>query len=113
MAALEPRTMAILKERLAVRCAASLAPILGKINSADQAAKQRSRALSAFNANVQNRKAGTASALDSCSHIKRVVPDTPDGVSQTDSSALQALLSAQAPPRLSVEPRVTTLRAPL
>lgn len=47
---------------------------------------------SAFNANVQNRKADIESALDSCSHIKLVVPYTGDGVSQTACDALQALL---------------------
>jgi hypothetical protein len=47
---------------------------------------------SAFNANVQNRKADIESALDSCSHIKLVVPYTGDGVSQTASDALQSLL---------------------
>lgn len=47
---------------------------------------------SAFNTNVQNRKADIESALDSCSHIKLVVPYTGDGVSQTASDALQSLL---------------------
>ena len=47
---------------------------------------------SAFNANVQNRKADIESALDSCSHIKLIVPYTGDGVSQTASDAFQALL---------------------
>jgi hypothetical protein len=46
----------------------------------------------AFNANVQNRKADIESALDSCSHIKLVVPYTGDSVSQTARDALQALL---------------------
>lgn len=46
----------------------------------------------AFNANVQSRKADIEGALDSCSHIKLVVPYTGDGVSQTASDALQALL---------------------
>jgi len=46
----------------------------------------------AFNANVQNRKADIESALDSCSHIKLVVPYTGEGVSKTASDALQALL---------------------
>lgn len=48
---------------------------------------------SAFNANVQNRKADIESALDSCSRIKLVVPYTGEGVSQTASDALQALLN--------------------
>jgi hypothetical protein len=47
---------------------------------------------SAFNANVQNRKAEIESALDSCSHIKLVVPYTGNGVSKTASNAMQALL---------------------
>lgn len=46
----------------------------------------------AFNANVQNRKADIEGALDACSHIKLVVPYTGDGISQTASDALQALL---------------------
>lgn len=46
----------------------------------------------AFNANVQNRQAEIESALDTCSHIKLVVPYTGDGVSKTASDALQALL---------------------
>ncbi|SCZ86235.1 AIPR family protein [Nitrosomonas mobilis] len=46
----------------------------------------------AFNANVQNRKTDLEAALDSCSHIKLVVPYTGDGVSKTASDALQALL---------------------
>ncbi len=48
---------------------------------------------SAFNANVQNRQADIESALDSCSHIKLVVPYTGDGVSQAASHVLQALLN--------------------
>jgi hypothetical protein len=166
MAALEPQYMAILKKVLAARFVPSLPPLLGKVGAADQAAKQLSRAFSAFalhkllditpqaaaasvvddfqdkgidaihydaptetlyllqtklkeseqfkqedalpfcegvrlllkqdfsafNANVQNRKADIESALDSCSHIKLVVPYTGDGVSQTASDALQALL---------------------
>lgn len=166
MAALEPRYMAILKETLAVRFVPSLPPLLGKVSAADQAAKQLSRAFSAFalhkllditpqaaaasvvddfqdkgidaihydapsetlyllqtklkeseqfkqedalpfcegirlllkqdfsafNANVQNRKVDIESALDSCSHIKLVVPYTGDSVSQTASDALQSLL---------------------
>jgi hypothetical protein len=47
---------------------------------------------SAFNTNVQNRKADIEIALDACSHIKLVVPYTGDGVSKTASDALQALL---------------------
>lgn len=166
MAALEPRYMTILKQVLAARFVPSLPPLLGKVSAADQAAKQLSRAFSAFalhkllditpqaaaasvvddfqdkgidaihydapsetlyllqtklkeseqfkqedalpfcegirlllkqdfgafNANVQNRKADIESALDSCSHIKLVVPYTGDGVSQTASEALQSLL---------------------
>lgn len=46
----------------------------------------------AFNANVQNRKADIENALDACSHIKLVVPYTGDGASQTASDVLQALL---------------------
>lgn len=46
----------------------------------------------AFNTNVQNRKADIESALDSCSYIKLVVPYTGDGVSQTARDALQTLL---------------------
>lgn len=166
MAALEPQYMAILKKVLAARFVPSLPPLLGKVSAADQAAKQLSRAFSAFalhkllditpqaaaasvvddfqdkgidaihydapsetlyllqtklkeseqfkqddalpfcegirlllkqdfsafNANVLNRKADIESALDSCSHIKLVVPYTGDGISQTASDALQALL---------------------
>ena len=166
MAALEPQYMTILKKVLAARFVPSLPPLLGKVSAADQAAKQLSRAFSAFalhkllditpqaaaasvvddfqdkgidaihydapsetlyllqtklkeseqfkqddalpfcegirlllkqdfsafNANVQNRKADIESALDSCSRIKLVVPYTGDGVSQTASDALQALL---------------------
>lgn len=166
MAALEPQYMAILKTVLAARFVPLLPPLLGNVGAADQAAKQLSRAFSAFalhkllditpqaaaasvvddfqdkgidaihydepsetlyllqtklkeseqfkqddalpfcegirlllkqdfsafNANVQNRKADIESALDSCSHIKLVVPYTGDGVSQTASDALQALL---------------------
>lgn len=166
MAALKPQYMAILKKVLAARFVPSLPPLLGKVSAADQAAKQLSRAFSAFalqkllditpqaaaasvvddfqdkgidaihydarsetlyllqtklkeseqfkqedalpfcegvrlllkqdfsafNANVQNRRADIESALDSCSHIKLVVPYTGDGVSQTASDALQGLL---------------------
>lgn len=46
----------------------------------------------AFNANVLNRKVDIESALDSCSHIKLVVPYTGDGVSKTAHDAMQALL---------------------
>jgi len=166
MAALEPQYMAILKKVLAARFVPSLPPLLGKVGAADQAAKQLSRAFSAFvlhkllditpqaaaasvvddfqdkgidaihydapsetlyllqtklkeseqfkqedalpfcegvrlllkqdfsvfNANVKNRKVDIESALDSCSHIKLVVPYTGDGVSQTAREALQALL---------------------
>lgn len=166
MAALEPQYMDILKTVLAARFVPLLPPLLGKVSAADQAAKQLSRAFSAFalhkllditpqvasasvvddfqdkgidaihydapsetlyllqtklkeseqfkqedalpfcegirlllkqdftvfNANVQNRKADIESALDSCSHIKLVVPYTGDGVSKTASDALQFLL---------------------
>lgn len=166
MAALEPQYMTILKKVLAASFVPSLPPLLGKVGATDQAAKQLSRAFSAFalhkllditpqaaaasvvddfqdrgidaihydaptetlyllqtklkeseqfkqedalpfcegvrlllkqdfsafNANVQNRKADIESALDSCSHIKLVVPYTGDGVSQTASDALQALI---------------------
>lgn len=166
MAALEPQYMVILKKVLADRFVPFLPPLLGNVNAADQAAKQLSRAFSAFalhklldinpvaaaasvvddfqdkgidaihydvpsetlyllqtklkeseqfkqedalpfcegirlllkqdftafNANVQNRQADIESALDSCSHIKLVVPYTGDGVSKTASDALQSLL---------------------
>ncbi len=166
MAALEPRYMVILKKVLADRFVPFLPPLLANVNAADQAAKQLSRAFSAFalhklldinpvaaaasvvddfqdkgidaiyydapseklyllqtklkeseqfkqedalpfcegirlllrqdfaafNANVQNRQADIESALDSCSHIKLVVPYTGDGVSKTASDALQSLL---------------------
>lgn len=166
MAALEPHYLAILKAVLATRFVPFLPPLLGNANPAAQAAKQLSRAFSAFalhkllditpqaaaasvvddfndkgidaihydaksetlyllqtklkeseqfkqedalpfcegirlllkqdfgafNANVQARKADIESALDSCSHIKLVVPFTGDGISKTASDALQALL---------------------
>ena len=166
MAALEPQYMVILKKVLADRFVPFLPPLLGNVNAADQAAKQLSRAFSAFalhklldinpvaaaasvvddfqdkgidaihydapsetlyllqtklkeseqfkqedalpfcegirlllkqeftafNANVQNRQADIESAIDSCSHIKLVVPYTGDGVSKTASDALQSLL---------------------
>ncbi|AIJ45068.1 MAG: AIPR family protein [Comamonas sp.] len=166
MAALEPHYLAILKTVLATRFVPYLPPLLGKVSAADQAAKQLSRAFSAFvlhkllditpqaaavsvvddyqdkgldaihydattetlyllqtklkeseqfkqedalpfcegirlllkqdfgafNANVQARKPDIESALDSCSHIKLVVPFTGDGISKTASDALQALL---------------------
>jgi len=47
---------------------------------------------SGFNKNVQNRKAEIESALDTCSHIKLVIPYTGDGVSQSATEALQVLL---------------------
>lgn len=47
----------------------------------------------AFNANVQKRQAEIESAIDTCSHIKLVVPYTGNGVSKTASDALQALLN--------------------
>ena len=48
MAALEPRYMVILKKILAERFVPFLPPLLGNANPADQAAKQLSRAFSAF-----------------------------------------------------------------
>jgi len=166
MAALEPQYMAILKKVLADRFVPFLPPLLGNANPADHAAKQLSRAFSAFalhkllnitpqaaaasvvddfndkgidaihyhapsetlylmqtklkeseqfkqedalpfcegirlllkqdftafNGNVQNRKADIEGALDACCHIKLVVPYTGDGASQTARDALQALL---------------------
>lgn len=166
MPALEPQYLAILKQVLAARFVPFLPPLLGNVNPADHAAKQLSRAFSAFalhklldimpqeaaasvvddfndkgidaihyhtpsetlyllqtklkaseqfkqedalpfcegirlllkqdftafNGNVLNRKADIESALDTCSHIKLVVPYTGDGVSQTARDALQALL---------------------
>ncbi|ENQ8767656.1 TPA: AIPR family protein [Pseudomonas aeruginosa] len=166
MAALEPQYMTILKQVLAARFVPFLPPLLGNANPADQAAKQLSRAFSAFalhkllditpqaaaasvvddfndkgidaihyhvpsetlyllqtklkeseqfkqedalpfcegirlllkqdftafNGNVQNRKADIEGALDACCHIKLIVPYTGDGVSQTARDALQALL---------------------
>ena len=166
MAALEPQYMTILKQALAARFVPFLPPLLGNANPTDQAAKQLSRAFSAFalhklldispqaaaasvvddfndkgidaihyhapsetlyllqtklkeseqfkqedalpfcegirlllkqdftafNGNVQNRKADIEGALDACCHIKLVVPYTGDGVSQTARDALQALL---------------------
>jgi len=47
---------------------------------------------SQFNANFQNRKTEIETALDTCSHIKLVVPYTGDGVSKTARDALQSLL---------------------
>lgn len=47
----------------------------------------------AFNENVKNRKADIEAALDVCTHIKLVVPYTGEGVSQTASDALQALVN--------------------
>lgn len=166
MAALERQYMTILKQVLAARFVPLLPPLLGNANPTDQAAKQLSRAFSAFalhkllditpqsaaasvvddfndkgidaihyhapsetlyllqtklkeseqfkqedalpfcegirlllkqdftafNGNVQNRKADIEGALDTCCHIKLVVPYTGDGVSQTARDALQALL---------------------
>lgn len=46
-----------------------------------------------FNGNVLNRKAEIESALDTCSHIKLVVPYTGDGVSQSAIDAMQVLLN--------------------
>jgi len=166
MAALEPHYLAILKTVLVTRFVPFLPPLLGNANPAAQAAKQLSRAFSAFalhklldmtpqaaaasvvddfqdkgidaihydattetlyllqtklkeseqfkqedalpfcegirlllrqdfgafNTNVQDRQADIESALDSCSHIKLVVPYTGDGISKTASDALQALL---------------------
>lgn len=167
MPALEPQYLAILKQVLATRFVQFLPPLLGKANPTDQAAKQLSRAFSAFvlhkmlditpqaaaasvvddfndkgidaihyhapsetlyllqsklkeseqfkqedalpfcegirlllnqdftafNGNVQNRKAEIEGALDACSHIKLVVPFTGDGISNSARDALQALLS--------------------
>lgn len=45
-----------------------------------------------FNANVQNRKTDIEIALDTCNHIKLVVPYTGAGVSKTASDVLQSLL---------------------
>lgn len=166
MAALEPQYMTILKKVLVNRFVPFLPPLLGNANPADHAAKQLSRAFSAFalhkllditpqvaaasvvddfndkgidaihyhvpsetlyllqaklkeseqfkqedalpfcegvrlllkqdfiafNANVQNRQTDIEGALDSCSHIKLIVPYTGDGVSKTANDALQALL---------------------
>lgn len=166
MPALEPQYMTILKKVLAERFVPFLPPLLGNVNPGDHAAKQLSRAFSAFalhkllditpqeaaasvvddfndkgidaihyhaptktlyllqtklkeseqfkqedalpfcegirlllkqdftafNGNVLNRKADIEGALDACSHIKLVVPYTGNGISQTASDALQALL---------------------
>lgn len=166
MAALEPQYMVILKKVLADRFVPFLPPLLGAAKPEDQAAKQLSRAFSAFalhkllditpqtaaasvvddfndkgidaihydedletlyllqtklkeseqfkqedalpfcegirllirqefggfNQNFQNRLADIEAALDTCSHIKLVVPYTGDGISKTASDALQALL---------------------
>lgn len=51
---------------------------------------------SSFNENVQRRKTEIESALDSCSHIKLVVPYTGDGISTAASNALQALLDDES-----------------
>ena len=48
MAALEPQYMIILKKVLATRFVPFLPPLLGNVNPADHAAKQLSRAFSAF-----------------------------------------------------------------
>ena len=48
MAALEPHYLDILKTVLATRFVPYLPPLLGKVSAADQAAKQLSRAFSAF-----------------------------------------------------------------
>lgn len=45
-----------------------------------------------FNDNVKNRKLEIENALESCSHIKLVIPYTGDGISKTASDALQALI---------------------
>lgn len=166
MAALEPQHMTVLKKVLAERFVPFLPPLLGAAKPEDQAAKQLSRAFSAFalhkllnitpkdaaasvvddfndkgldaihyhaptetlyllqtklkeseqfkqdeaqsfctgirlllkqdftafNGNVQNRKAEIEGALDACSRIKLVVPYTGDGVSQSAIDALQVLL---------------------
>lgn len=166
MAALEPQYMSILKKVLENRIVPLLPPLLGNVNPANQAAKQLSRAFSAFtlhklleidlrtatssvvddnndkgidaiyydaysetlyllqsklkeseqfkqedalpfcegvrlllkqdfthfNENVIKRQTEIENALDSCSHIKLVIPYTGDGLSQTASDVLQALL---------------------
>ncbi|XRW42735.1 AIPR family protein [Pseudoduganella sp. R-43] len=166
MAALDPQYLTILKRALSTRFVPFLPPLLGNANPADQAAKQLSRAFSAFvlhkllditpqaaaasvvddfndkgidaihyhaqtetlyllqtklkeseqfkqedalpfcegirlllkqdftafNENVQSRRADIEGALDACSHIKLVVPYTGDGISKAASEALQALL---------------------
>jgi hypothetical protein len=46
-----------------------------------------------FNTNVQNRQVEIEGALDSCSHIKLVVPYTGDGVSHSAIDAMQVLLN--------------------
>ena len=51
MPALQPRYMAILKKVLVARFVPFLPPLLGNANPADQAAKQLSRAFSAFTLN--------------------------------------------------------------
>ena len=48
MPALEPQYLAILKQVLAARFVPFLPPLLGNVNPADHAAKQLSRAFSAF-----------------------------------------------------------------
>src|SRR3546814_13703593 len=50
------------------------------------------QAFTAFNANVQSRQADIEAALDSCSHIKLVVPYTGDGISKPASEDFKALL---------------------
>jgi hypothetical protein len=45
-----------------------------------------------FNDNVKNRKVEIENAIESCSHIKLVIPYTGDGVSKTAIDALQALI---------------------
>lgn len=61
---------------------------------------------SAFNVNVQNRKADIESALDSCSHIKLVVPYTGEGVSKTASDALQSLVDDENLDEARLAPQV-------
>ena len=105
MPAREPDYLAILKQVLAAHFVPFLPPLLGNANPTDQAEKQLSRAFSAFAlhkllditpqaaaASVLYRKAEIEGALDTCSHIKLVVPYTGDSISQTARDALQALL---------------------
>ena len=49
-----------------------------------------------FNENFQRRRSQIESALDTCSHIKLVVPFVGDGVSDTAARVLQALLDQES-----------------